>query len=110
VSEPSVADLQAVIASLLGLAAGLTVVIWKLFNKMARGCPRCPHCIEEHREEDERKKKKRIEDARTNLRHLGVSEEEINRRLDKWPKAVVAPEARPSRGSLGDAGRSERLR
>ena len=106
-SEPSVGDLQGVITSLVGLAAGLTVVIWKLFNKLARGCPRCPHCIEEHCEEDERKKKKRIEDARTNLRHLGVSEEEINRRLDQWPKAVVASEARAFGCPLCDARRAD---
>lgn len=63
------------------LAVVLAILVRHFAARVQRGCPECPHCrlAQQRQMEDERRR--RLAEARRNLRWLGVSDDEIERHL-----------------------------
>jgi hypothetical protein len=63
------------------LAVALAVLVRHLAVRVQRGCPDCPHCALAHQRRLEDEYRQRLDEARRNLRWLGVSDDEIERHL-----------------------------
>ena len=63
------------------LAVALALVVRSLATRVQRGCPECAHCVLENQRRHEVEMRRRREEARRNLRWLGVTDEEIERHI-----------------------------
>ena len=63
------------------LAVALALVVRALANRVQSGCPECGHCVLENQRRQEAAIRRRREEARRNLRWLGVTDEEIERHI-----------------------------
>ena len=63
------------------LAIGLAILVRHFATRVQRGCPECPHCTLAYERRMESENRQRIDEARRNLRWLGVSDDEIERHL-----------------------------
>ena len=63
------------------LAVALALVVRSLATRVQRGCPECAHCVLENQRRQEAEIRQRREEARRNLRWLGVTDEEIERHI-----------------------------
>jgi hypothetical protein len=63
------------------LAVALALVVRSLATRVQRGCPECGHCVLENQRRQEAEIRQRREEARRNLRWLGVTDEEIERHI-----------------------------
>jgi hypothetical protein len=79
IADPS--PLRIALTVIVLLAIVLAVLVRHFAARVQRGCPECTHCMlaQQRRLEDERRQ--RIDEARRNLRWLGVSDDEIERHI-----------------------------
>ena len=63
------------------MAVALALVVRLLATRVQRGCPECGHCVLENQRRHEVEMRRRREEARRNLRWLGVTDEEIERHI-----------------------------
>ena len=63
------------------LAVVLAILVRHLAARVQRGCPECPHCLLAQQRQMEDDRRRRLAEARRNLRWLGVSDDEIERHL-----------------------------
>jgi len=63
------------------LAVVLAILVRHFATRVRRGCPECPHCALAHQRQMETEYRQRLDEARRNLRWLGVSDDEIERHL-----------------------------
>ena len=63
------------------LAIVLAILVRHFATRVQRGCPDCPHCALVQQREAEAEYRHRLDEARRNLRWLGVSDDEIERHL-----------------------------
>jgi hypothetical protein len=63
------------------LAVALALVVRSFATRVQRGCPECGHCVLENQRRQEAEIRQRREEARRNLRWLGVTDEEIERHI-----------------------------
>jgi hypothetical protein len=63
------------------LAVALALVVRYFATRVQRGCPQCGHCVLENQRRQEAQIRQRREEARRNLRWLGVTDEEIERHI-----------------------------
>jgi hypothetical protein len=79
IADPNQVRIAITVVVLLAIA--LAVLVRHFATRVQRGCPECDHCmlVRQRRVEDERRR--RLAEARRNLRWLGVTDEEIERHL-----------------------------
>jgi predicted Holliday junction resolvase-like endonuclease len=70
-----------VLTAVVLLALALALVVRFLATRVLRGCPECGHCVLENQRRQEAEIRRRREEARRNLRWLGVTDEEIERHI-----------------------------
>jgi hypothetical protein len=70
-----------VLTAVVVLAVALALVVRFLATRVQRGCPECGHCVLENQRRHEAEIRRRREDARRNLRWLGVTDEKIERHI-----------------------------
>lgn len=63
------------------LAVVLVLLVRHFATRVQQGCPECGHCILENQRRQEAEIRQRREEARRNLRWLGVTDEEIERHI-----------------------------
>jgi hypothetical protein len=63
------------------LAVVLAFLLRHFATRVQQGCPECPHCTLAQQRRLETEYRHRIDEARRNLRWLGVSDDEIERHL-----------------------------
>jgi len=63
------------------LAVALALLVRYFATRVQRGCPECGHCVLENQRRVEAELLQRREEARRNLRWLGVTDEEIERHI-----------------------------
>jgi len=63
------------------LALALALLVRHFATRVERGCPECSHCLLEKQRRVEAEMRQRREEARRNLRWLGVTDEEIERHI-----------------------------
>jgi hypothetical protein len=78
-ADPSPERLALTIVVLLALVLALLVRYFAA--RVQRGCPECSHCLLENQRRLEDELRQRREEARRNLRWLGVTDEEIERHI-----------------------------
>jgi hypothetical protein len=78
-ADPSPLHLAITIIVLFALALALLVRYFA--TRVQRGCPECGHCVLENQRRVEAELRQRREEARRNLRWLGVTDEEIERHI-----------------------------
>ena len=78
-ADPSPERLVLTVVVLLALA--LALVVRYFATRVQRGCPQCGHCVLENQRRQEAEIRQRREEARRNLRWLGVTDEEIERHI-----------------------------
>jgi hypothetical protein len=69
------------LTALVLLALTLAILVRYFATRVQGGCPECPHCVLENQCRQEAEIRQRREDARRNLRWLGVTDEEIERHI-----------------------------
>jgi len=79
IADPNPARIALTVIVLLAVA--LAILVRHFAGRVQGGCPDCPHCtlVRQRRLEDEYRQ--RLDEARRNLRWLGVSDDEIERHL-----------------------------
>jgi hypothetical protein len=63
------------------LAVVLALLVRHFATRVERGCPECDHCTLAYQRRMEDERRQRLDEARRNLRWLGVSDDEIERHL-----------------------------
>ena len=63
------------------LALALALLVRHFATRVQRGCPECGHCVQENQRRLDAEMQQRREEARRNLRWLGVTDEEIERHI-----------------------------
>lgn len=63
------------------LAVALALLVRHFATRVQRGCPECSHCTLAQERLLEDMRRRRLDEARRNLRWLGVSDDEIERHL-----------------------------
>ena len=77
--DPSPERLALTVIALLAIV--LALLVRSFATRVQRGCPECGHCVLENQRRQEAEVRQRREEARRNLRWLGVSDEEIERHI-----------------------------
>jgi hypothetical protein len=70
-----------VLTAVVLLALALALAVRHFATRLQRGCPQCGHCVLENQRRQEAELRQRREEARRNLRWLGVTDEEIERHI-----------------------------
>jgi hypothetical protein len=78
-ADPSPERLALTVIVLLALTLALLVRYFA--TRVQHGCPECGHCLLENQRRLEAELRQRREEARRNLRWLGVTDEEIERHI-----------------------------
>ena len=78
-ADPSPLRLALTVIVLLAIA--LAILVRYFATRVQRGCPECGHCVLENQRRVEAEMRQRREEARRNLRWLGVTDEEIERHI-----------------------------
>ena len=78
-ADPSAQRL--VLTAIVLLAVALALLVRYFATRVQRGCPECDHCILANQRRVEDELRQRREEARRNLRWLGVTDEEIERHI-----------------------------
>jgi hypothetical protein len=78
-ADPSPERLALTVVVLLAVA--LAILVRSLATRVQGGCPECAHCVLENQRRQEAEIRQRREEARRNLRWLGVTDEEIERHI-----------------------------
>ena len=79
VADPSPDRLALTVIVLLAVV--LVLLVRHFATRVQQGCPECGHCILENQRRQEAEIRQRREEARRNLRWLGVTDEEIERHI-----------------------------
>ena len=79
IADPS--PLRIALTIVVVLAVVLAIVVRHFAARVQRGCPECTHCTLAHQRRLEDERRQRLDEARRNLRWLGVSDDEIERHL-----------------------------